>query len=97
MMAGQDNPLIRFNSTPRKSPYFRNRRPQPGQPRLAALFAAQRIETLALFGGQSVGQPTMCFSARMMAKGGAEPLKRGGRRRNNTAFAATPNAQLRGH
>src|SRR4051794_27570461 len=56
--------------------------PQPGQPRLAALFAAlgQRIETLALFSGQSVGQPTMCFSACMMAKVSAEPFKRGGRR-----------------
>jgi hypothetical protein len=41
-----------------------------------ALFAAlgQRIETLALFGGQSIGQATMCSSACMMTKGSAEPL-----------------------
>jgi hypothetical protein len=70
--------------------------PQPGQPSLATLLAAlgQHIEALALFGGQPIGQPTMCFSACMMTKGGAEPLKRGGRRGNNTAFAATPHDQF---
>jgi hypothetical protein len=70
--------------------------PQPGQPRLAALVTAlgQRIETLALVGGQSIGQPTVCFSACMMTKVGAEPFQRGGRRGNNTAFAANPHDQL---
>jgi len=54
--------------------------PQPGQPGLATLLAAlgQRIEALALFGGQPIGQPTICFSACMVAEVGAEPLKRGG-------------------
>jgi hypothetical protein len=51
-------------------------------------------ETLALFGGQPIGQPTMCFSTCMMAKVGAEPLKRGGRRGNNAALAATPHDQF---
>ena len=38
--------------------------PQPGEPRQAALFPAlgQRVEALALFGGQPVSQPPMCFS-----------------------------------
>src|ERR1700689_850613 len=38
----------------------------------------------------SFGQSTMCFSACMMTKVGAEPLKRGGRRGDNAALAATP-------
>jgi hypothetical protein len=70
--------------------------PQPGQPRLAALFAAlgQPIEALALFGRQPIGQPTVCFSACMVAEVRAEPLKRGGRRGNNTALTATSHDQF---
>jgi hypothetical protein len=70
--------------------------PQPGQPRLAALFAAmgQRVEALALFGGQPISQPTMCFSTCMVAEVSAEPFKRGGRWGNNAAFSATPHNQF---
>jgi len=70
--------------------------PQPGQPRLATLFAAlgQRIEALALFGGQPISQPTMCFSTCVVAEVSAEPLKRGRRRGDNAAFAATPHDQF---
>jgi hypothetical protein len=70
--------------------------PQPGQPGLATLLAAlgQRIKELALFGGQPIGQPTMSFSACVVSEVGAEPLKRGGRRDNNAAFAAIPHHQF---
>jgi len=63
---------------------------------LAPLLAAlgQRIKALALFGGQPIGQPMMCFSACMVSEVGAEPLKRGRRRGDNAAFAAIPHHQF---
>lgn len=54
----------------------------------------QRVEALALFGGQPISQPTMCFSTCMVAEVSAEPFKRGGRWGNNAAFSATPHNQF---
>jgi len=70
--------------------------PQPGEPGLATLLAAQgqRIKALALFSGQPIGQPTTCFSTCMVAEVGAESFKRGGRRGDNAAFSATPHDQF---
>lgn len=71
---------------------------QPGQPALAGVLAAlrQRVEALALIGGQAIGQPAMSgerlrstrLPARPVAQLGAKPLECRGRWDDDPTLAA---------
>ncbi len=70
--------------------------PQPGEPAQAALLPApgQRIEALALLGGEPVRQPAMRLSARTVAELGAQPLERGKRWDDDAAGTARLHHQV---
>ena len=69
---------------------------QPGQPALAGFLPAlrQRIEALALFGRQPIGQPALHLPSRLMADLDAEPFECGRRRDDDPALPALLHHQL---